>query len=154
MTFSSMKALITDARAILDKLNKNQDNGNQYLFIPSLPAAICIDLDANQNSLDGIPLRLVIDKPSALVKVIPPFAHAASTRRLAESILLNCLMVGVPREHTCWASTITYRATTNNMGKQPDNCFLPLRQGSLNLCQSFVKMPDGGSKTPQVWFGQ
>lgn len=90
-----MKALITDARAIPDKLNKNQDNGNQYLFIPSLPAAICIDLDANQNSLDGIPFRLVIDKPSALVKVIPPFAHAASTRRLAENILLNCLMVGV-----------------------------------------------------------
>lgn len=95
MTFSSMKALITDARAIPDKLNKNQDNGNQYLFIPSLPAAICMDLDAYQNSLDGIPFRLVIDKPSALVKVIPPFAHAASTRRLAENILLNCLMVGV-----------------------------------------------------------
>lgn len=81
---------------------------------------------ANQNPLDGIPFRLMIDKPSALVKVIPPFSHAASTRRLAENILLNCLMVGVLREDTCWASTITYRATTNNMGKQPDDCFLPL----------------------------
>ena len=93
--FSSIKAAIADARAILDNLNKNTDSGNQYLLILSLPNVICVNLDANKNTLDGIPFRFMFDGPSTLMKVIPPFAHDASTRRLAENILLNCLRVGV-----------------------------------------------------------
>lgn len=124
-TFSSMKALIANARAILGELNKNQDGGNQYLLVLSLPTAIRVHLDTDKNALDGIPFRLMFDGASALVKFIPSFAHDASTRRLAENILFSCLAIGVPREQTCWASTTTYRTRTSNKGKQPDDCFLP-----------------------------
>lgn len=123
--FSSIKALVADARAILDELERNQESGNQYLLALSIPTAIRVKLDENKSALGGIPFRLMFDGASSLVKVIPSFAHGASTRRLAENILFSSLMVGVPRYDTCWASTTTYRGTTSNKGKQPDDCFVP-----------------------------
>lgn len=124
-SFTSMQALTADARAILGELNRNQDNGNQYLLVLSLPTAVRVHLDSDKNALDGIPFRLMFDRASALVKVIPSFEHDVSTRGLVENILFKIFILGVPREQYRFAGTTTFRAATRNKGKQPDDCFLP-----------------------------
>ena len=164
-TFSNMKALIADAHAVLDKLNQNQDDGNQYLLLLSPPTSIRVRLDTDKNALDGIPFRLMFDGPSALVKVIPSFVHDASTLRLVQKILYGCFSIGVPEDEIGWAGSTTYRPSNRNRGKQPDNCFVPLSRQPHGSQQSLnwptLVIETGVSESPprlredaRWWFEQ
>lgn len=63
-----------------------------------------------------------------------PGQHVAVTRKLAETILQECLLAGVPsKEEIHWAGAgalTTYKVVTGgngkDKGKQPDDSFLPL----------------------------
>lgn len=135
--FTTMDSLITAAHTIQPQLTTNSTgNKNQYLLVQNLPQAIIDNLIEDKNALDGIPFRFTFEGNTGLIKIIPA-EHTAVTRKLAETILQECLLAGVPsKEEIHWArvgagaAPTTYKVVTGandkNKGKQPDESFLPL----------------------------
>lgn len=69
--FSTTAALIADARAVLDELNRNHDNGNQYLLVLSLHITVREELDANKSALVVSPFASCLTDPRPCLKSFP-----------------------------------------------------------------------------------
>ncbi|ODM23269.1 hypothetical protein SI65_00858 [Aspergillus cristatus] len=133
-TFTTMESLITAARTIQTQLTKSS-TANQYLLVQNLPIDILNSLIEDKNALDGITFRFTFEGNTGLIKIIPA-EHTAVTRELAKTILLECLLAGVPsKEEIYWTGGGTaptmYKvaaggANSEDKGKQPDDSFLPL----------------------------
>lgn len=133
-TFTTMESLITAARTIQTQLTRNSTT-NQYLLVQDLPTDMLNSLIEDKNALDGITFRFTFEGSTGLIKIIPA-KHTAVTRELAKTILLECLLAGVPsKEEIYWTGGSTaptmYKAAagdanSKDKGKQPDDSFLPL----------------------------
>ncbi|EYE99792.1 uncharacterized protein EURHEDRAFT_29853 [Aspergillus ruber CBS 135680] len=132
-----MDSLVTTARAIQTQLTTNSTGSNdQYLLVQNLPPEIIDNLIEDKNALDGIPFRFTFERYTGLIKMISA-DHIAVTRKLAETVLQECLLAGVPnKKEIHWANAgagaapTTYKVVTGNNSKdkrkQPDDSFLPL----------------------------
>jgi len=128
--YTSMTSLTTAARFVLDNLNQNNDAGNQYIVVLGLPKSIRTHLNEDKNALDGIGFRFMFEDAVGLIKIVPSYAHDATTRKVSQTMTIKMVGMGVSEDDIGWAATTTYRSPIGQKGKQGDDIFLPPpRQG-------------------------
>lgn len=109
-----MDSLVTTARAIQTQLTTNSTGSNdQYLLVQNLPPEIIDNLIEDKNALDGIPFRFTFERYTGLIKMISA-DHIAVTRKLAETVLQECLLAGVSnKKEIHWANAGAGAAPTS-----------------------------------------
>lgn len=97
-SYTSMTSLITAARVVLGNLNQNNDAGNQYIVVLGLPKSIRTHLNEDKNALDGIGLRFMFEDAVGLIKIVPSYAHDATTSKVHDTMTIRMVGMGVPED--------------------------------------------------------
>ncbi|GIK05235.1 hypothetical protein Aspvir_009339 [Aspergillus viridinutans] len=132
--FTSLSKLNIEAERVLERLNQNDDAGNQYILVLNLPRAIRTHLDEDKNVLQGINFRLMFDGTTALIKIVPSHPHEYATSRLRDNITFSAVLAGMSMDDILWSGKTTHRpSVAANKGKEADDCFIPpTRQAGRN----------------------
>jgi hypothetical protein len=124
--FTSLSRLGIEAERVLERLNRNDDAGNQYILVLNLPRAIRSQLVENKNVLQGIDFRLMFERTTALIKVVPSEPHETATSRLRDHITVSAVLAGASMDDILWGANKTHRPSmAANKGKEADDCFIP-----------------------------
>ncbi|OJJ31598.1 hypothetical protein ASPWEDRAFT_176663 [Aspergillus wentii DTO 134E9] len=95
-TFTTIKALEKTAENILDKLDRNENQGNQYLVVLGLTKPAYARLAGDDPRLGSIPYRITLDGSIGITKLIPSWSHQAVTSDLQQQIQRIITTIGVP----------------------------------------------------------
>ena len=124
--FTSLSKLSIEAERVLERLNQNDDAGNQYILVLNLPRAIRSQLVENKNVLHGINFRLMFERTTALIKVVPSEPHETATSRLRDHITASAVLAGTSMDDILWSGKTTHRpSVAADKGKQAHDCFIP-----------------------------
>jgi len=99
------------------EISQHNDAGNQYIVVLGLPKSIRTHLNEDKNALDGISFRFMFEDAVGLIKIVPSYAHDATTSKVHDTMTIRMVGMGVPEDDIGWAATTTYRSTTGQKGK-------------------------------------
>lgn len=122
-TWKSIKQLETAAREVYNKLQRNEDSGNQYLVVQG-PTNYAIErLLDDRNILGGIGFRLMYEGSVGLMKIIQSPIHGCATNLFTRLMDIQLRAMGITVvEHYHWGATTVspMTETVTDKGKQPD----------------------------------
>ena len=122
-TWKSIKKPETAAREVHNKLQKSEDNGNQYLVVQGLTKYAIHHLLDDKNILGGIGFRLMYEGSAGLMKIIQSTIHACATDSFTRlmDIQLRAMGITVVEQYHWGATTMsTMTEAVTDKGKQPD----------------------------------
>lgn len=83
---------LQSSNTCFERLNQNNDAGNQYILELNLPRAIRTQLGEDKNALQGIASRFMFDGITCL-------QHDTPNRRPSDNILIHSFFGGTSRDH-------------------------------------------------------
>ncbi|KAI9926367.1 hypothetical protein MW887_004131 [Aspergillus wentii] len=124
-TFITIKALENIAENILDKLDRNENQGNQYLVVLGLTKPAYARLAGDDPRLGSIPYRITLDGSIGIIKLIPSCSHQAVASDLQQQIQRILTTIGVPFSDYAWRRSAIYTGLSSSTQKEPDECLVP-----------------------------
>ena len=134
LIFTNFEALRKAVSLVVDKLNQNDDNGNQFIVIHRLTKHARHRLDEEKDIL-GSTFRFMWEGETDIVKVVPSAAHDYATDDLSRTISRACEGMGVPVLQIAWGISTTHpggKSGDQGKGKQADQCLSPLPRQPIN----------------------
>ncbi|GIK05321.1 hypothetical protein Aspvir_009428 [Aspergillus viridinutans] len=129
-TYSSFKQLQQAAHSVLQTLQANDCDGNQWILVLGLTKEAIERLDNDKECLGGVDFRFEWEGSTGLIKVIPGFTHEHLINDFTSKVTSDLQNMGIPYWERRWIGTTTYKPG-NNRGKQADQGFTPpSRQGA------------------------
>jgi hypothetical protein len=118
-----MKQLKQAARSVLETLQANDCDGNQWIGVLGLTKEAIDRLDNDKECLGGVNFRFEWEGATGLIKVIPSATHESLVNDFALKVGSDLQNMGVHWTDRRWIGTTTYKPA--NKGKQGDQGFTP-----------------------------
>ena len=134
LTFTNFKTLRKAVSFVVEKLNQNDDNGNQFIVIHQLTKHARQRLDEEKDIL-GSTFRFMWEGETGIVKLMPSAAHDYVTDDLSRTISRACEGMGMPVLEIAWGISTTHpggKSGDEGKGKQTDQCLSPLPRQPIN----------------------
>lgn len=131
LMFTNFNALRKAVSFVVDKLNHNDDDGNQFIVIHRLTKHARQRLDEEKDIL-GSTFRLMWEGETGIIKLMPSAAHDYATDDLSRTISRACEGMGVPLLEIAWGTSTTHPGQSGDKGKQADQCLSPLPRQPVN----------------------
>ncbi|KAL4895672.1 hypothetical protein BDV59DRAFT_172930 [Aspergillus ambiguus] len=122
-TYTTMKRLEQTVHDVLQTLQANDCNGNQWVQVLGLTKEAIERLDNDKESLEGVAFRFEWEGTTGLIKVIPSAAHESLLNDFSSKVATELQNMGINWPDRRWIGTTTYKP--GNKGKAADQAFTP-----------------------------
>lgn len=126
--FSTRARLQAEAQTVLDSLNINDWDGNQWILVLGLSKSVIDRLDNDKGFLAGIDYRFQWERTTRLIKIVPSASHEQINSDFTALVSEKLAAMGIHRSHRRWGLATTYQPTIGRKGKQGDQMFLPTQR--------------------------
>jgi hypothetical protein len=122
-TYSGFKLLQEAADSVLETLEANDCDGNQWILVLELTKEAIERLDNGRGCL-GVNFRFEWEGSTGLIKVIPGAAHEPLINDFTAKVASDLPNMGIYWTERRWIGATTYKPA-NNKGKGADQAFTP-----------------------------
>lgn len=122
-TYTAMKQLEEAAYSVLETLQANDCDGNQWILVLELTKDAIERLDNDKECLGGVDFRFEWEGATGLIKVIPSATHDSLINDFTLKVGSDLQNMGIHWTDRRWIGTTTYRQA--NKGRQGDQAFTP-----------------------------
>ncbi|OJJ45796.1 hypothetical protein ASPZODRAFT_528370 [Penicilliopsis zonata CBS 506.65] len=124
-TYASLKVLEMTAKEVRDKLEHNDQEGNQYIVILGLSKQAAERLGGDPPRLGDVVYRFTLDGSTGVLKVVPSWPHERVTGDFNLQLSALFTTAGVPLGDFGWARSMRYPGTSSDRQKEADECLVP-----------------------------
>lgn len=124
VTFTNFKRLALAAKYVLNQLEANGEEGNQFLVVLGI-SNYSRDRLMNEKDILGVSYRFMWDGNTGIIKVLPSRSHDSTTSEFRAEIADKISDMGISRLQAHWGATTRHAGTVITKGKESDECFHP-----------------------------
>lgn len=100
--FSTRARLQTEAQAVLDSLNINEWDGNQWILVLGLSKSVIDRLNNDKGFLAGIYYRFQWEGTTGLIKIVPSASHEQINSDFTALVSEKLAAMGIHRNRRRW----------------------------------------------------
>ena len=123
--FTNFKSLENIAEDVLKGLDKNNNQGNQWIVVLGLTQPACDRLSGDEPRLGDIPYRITLDGSVGVLKVIPGWSHEGITGDFHNQLERLFGIMGAPLDDYAWRRATSFTGSISSRRKEPDECLVP-----------------------------
>ena len=138
--FNNIKFLENIAEDVLNNLDRNNNQGNQWLVVLGLTQSACDRLSGDEPRLRGIPYRITLNGSVGILKVIPGWLHEGITGDFHNQLERLFGVMGVPPDDYAWRRATSYTGFIFSRRKEPDECLVPRTRMPTGSTQGWPTM--------------
>ncbi|KAF7125503.1 hypothetical protein CNMCM5793_001742 [Aspergillus hiratsukae] len=122
-TYTNMKQLAQAAHSVLQTLQENDCDGNQWILVLELTNEAIERLNNDKECLGGVVFRFEWEGATGLIKIIPGAAHESLLNDFSSKVGSDLQSMDINWSDRRWIGAATYKGA--NKGKQGDQAFTP-----------------------------